>query len=123
MGDLRESKSPTDWRCGGQWRSSTRARVVGVTGELVLCRLRRSWKGAGVRGGGGAGGEAGARELATLRQLQVPIHQTTVSSVGCRATLRTSVLMRRRRSIRGGPGLLGVAGTSGGGRCFLGGSI
>ena len=24
-----------DWRCGGQWRSSTRARAVGVTGELV----------------------------------------------------------------------------------------
>ena len=56
--------------------------------------------GRGRGGGGGAGGEAGAGELATLRQLQVPIHQTTVSSVGCRATLRTSVLMRRRRSTR-----------------------
>ena len=65
-------------------------------GELVLCCLRWSWKGAGVRGGGGAGGEAGARELATLRQLQVPIHWTTVSSVGCRATLRTSVGLSER---------------------------
>ena len=89
-----------DWRCGGQWQSSTRAKAVGEMGELVLCRLRRSRKGAGVGGGGGAGGEAGAGELATLHQLQVPIHRTTVSSVGCRATLRTSVLMQRRQSIR-----------------------
>ena len=57
-------------------------------------------RGRGGGGGEGQGGEAGAGELATLHQLQVPIHQTTVSSVGCRATLRTSVLMQRRRSIR-----------------------
>ena len=72
----------------------------GNGGTCPLPPEAESEGGRGRGGGEGQGGEAGARELATLHQLQVPIHQTTVSSVGCRATLRTSVLMQRQRSIR-----------------------